>query len=341
NMTLVNYAFGGATSSNDDSPSNDANGGSQSVPSVLDQMDAFLSNNTHIKDKEDDLVAIEVGSNNIFHLLNNETPTGLTNITEKLQETSDNLVSDIEHALEKMADAGYTNYLVWLLPPLYRTSLFASAPDVVKTTVSSIVNSTNSATISALDSYKNANPDKVKSLNYFDIDAFATFILNEPAILAALNITDTNATAIGACGSADTNNATQPCPEGYTHFYVDGIHPSARVQFLAGIACNEIINNNFELDVNYIISLIKKYNIGQATADNNILADNHIKNDGDYVEGNDNNSSGISDDDDDDDDDGDYGSSSDAARILAMGGSAGIPVMIASLAFTIFSASTA
>ena len=112
NMTLVNYAFGGATSSNTGA----INGtiGTQLIPSFIDQIDAFLKNNTKIAKPEDDIVAVDIGSNNFLDLISD--PLVLVNNRTGF---IDQITSDTVKGLQTMADAGYRRFFVWNIPNLW------------------------------------------------------------------------------------------------------------------------------------------------------------------------------------------------------------------------------
>ncbi|KAJ1920967.1 hypothetical protein H4219_001020 [Mycoemilia scoparia] len=275
NMTLVNYAFGGATSSNSESLNATANG--VTIPSYLDQISAYLKNTTSTnsgsKNNSQDLVGLEIGSNNFLGTLSH--PQSLLSNTTGFVEQ---IVDDIVTGLNQMVDAGYRRFFIWNLPAIWLTPLVINNK-LMSQAAKSIVQSANTKLNETIGGYLDQNKEKIDYLHVFDVAGLMQMTIDNE-VSEAMNIHNFTA----ACFNTDKKtNEISICDKPYEYYFYDGVHPSARVQYLAGaIAANYISVPNYNATTQELIDTVKKYDIGNATATNNILADDGVVDIGSY-----------------------------------------------------------
>ncbi|KAJ1912429.1 hypothetical protein H4219_005610 [Mycoemilia scoparia] len=263
NMPLVNYAIGGATSSNTALVNGTKNG--EFIPSLLDQIDDYLKNTTNtVKHPEKSIVTLEVGGNNILWPLYVDPNYILTNKAKFISV----LVDDIIAGLQKVYNAGYRQFLIWDVPALYKGPILEGKGEVVAM-VKGLLDEVNAKLDGAINDFEAKNkPEFIKLFNTTSI--FNT--IEDPAVLSAINVTDTTT----ACVQSDSGMYKpdlEVCKNGDQHFFYDLLHPSTRTHHCIGVAAVETFKHpKKEITADLFVKAAKKYNIGQVTAENNILA---------------------------------------------------------------------
>ncbi|KAJ1833279.1 hypothetical protein LPJ63_002871, partial [Coemansia sp. RSA 2711] len=260
-MNLVNRAYSGATSDNDLSP---ATSGNISIPSLHDQVTMWLQANPQPSQYhlDNDVIEIEIGGNDILGHVG-ELLSGTTQLTDFANKLATTIASDIQ----RLADVGYKNIVLWNLPAVDKTPAVNSlgAGALVKPVVDGI----NYATNAYVEAVVKSDPVKTQGIRVFDLNNIMNVAL-DPKVLQVLGITDST----DACYSKDTAGNVNICTDADAHFFYDSIHPASRVHYLWGAAAAVLTRNpDAKMDINEILSLISTYDIGHSNRNNNILVD--------------------------------------------------------------------
>ncbi|KAJ1917637.1 hypothetical protein H4219_003099 [Mycoemilia scoparia] len=276
-LPLVNYAFGGSTSSNSALINGTTTSGAL-IPSLLDQVDAFLKNNTNAKNPEKDIMTFQTGGNNILWPLSAD-PTFLIENEDKI---IDGIANDMMTGLQKVYDAGYRRFLVWNVPGADKAP---EIPDVkeIRDLVYSIITKTNTKIADSLDAFNSKNKPTFSQL--YDVHSY---LINtaDPKVSKALNITDITTACVQSDSGMSKPDLTV-CNNGYQHLYYDLVHPSTRIHNILGIVASEMINgSNVTVDVDSMADLATKNNINTVTAEDNIVIESGINNVPGYVKNN-------------------------------------------------------
>ena len=145
-----------------------------------------------------------------------------------------------------------------------------------------VVVSCNDALNKTLEQFVADNNNKIEYFHLFDVAGLMQAAL-QPQITDAMNIHNLTGACVINNGGTDYENITV-CDDGYNHFFYDRVHPSARVHYLAGIVAANLLFRTKPLFVtsDALLNFVHQYNIGNATAEDNILANNNIHNVGTY-----------------------------------------------------------
>ncbi|KAJ2840471.1 hypothetical protein FBU31_000383 [Coemansia sp. 'formosensis'] len=252
-MNLDNHAYGGATSNNELSPASSNN---ITVPSYHDQVTAWLAANPSPSayNLQNDLVEVEIGGNDILHRV-----TGLMTGTVNLNEFASQLAASIAQDTQKLVDAGYKNIDIWNLPAVDRTPMVLSYG--AGALVSPVVSAINSAVKAAVQS--------LPGVRILDLNNLMGVAL-QPTVLAALGITDST----DACYVTDAAGKVTACANPDQHFFADGIHPASRMHYLWGTVAAVLAHNPATvIDTAEVLKLIRTFNIGQSSRDDNLIVD--------------------------------------------------------------------
>ncbi|KAJ1956861.1 hypothetical protein EC988_001126 [Linderina pennispora] len=254
-MNLENHAYGGATSNNDLSP---ATSGNITIPSFHDQVTTWLKDPAHLSQHslQNDVVAVEIGGNDIFHNVPNILNGSIT-----LNDFAKALGKSIADDVNALVKAGYKNVYVWNLPAVdkipYITSIGMGS--LVKPLVDEINNRIDIALQPAVAL-------GVHKLNLMDLMNQALV----PQVLAAMGITDST----HACYNKDSAGAVTICQDPDNHFFYDGVHPASRMQYLWGIAASILIRDpGHKFSTEEILGLIKTFDIANSNNKNNLIVD--------------------------------------------------------------------
>ncbi|KAI8318857.1 hypothetical protein GQ54DRAFT_299798 [Martensiomyces pterosporus] len=245
NMTLANYAYGGATSDN-----SFVNG---TVPSVADQVVMYgkQKDADRYVSPDEDVVAVEIGSNDIFHSV-----TMLAIADEAtVSQFAKNLTSNIITAVDKLAGYGYKSFLVFNIPPIQIT------PMVVKMNLTSlvapIVDGINSQYSNAVNAYKKDHP----KLNVTLVDTSSLTATIAQNLLPDLNIKHNDT----SCVVTDQKNHTTFCTNPDEYFFMDAVHPTRLPHRLIGYIVSKIIQDNtYKATVDDMREMIKAHRIRNA-----------------------------------------------------------------------------
>ncbi|OMJ19502.1 Thermolabile hemolysin [Smittium culicis] len=285
NYTLVNYAFGGATSNNTfvDSMAD----ASVKVPSLQDQIGNFTStfNRTFSSGSLDnDIAVVEIGSNDIFNLKN----TTLAADPLFVDKYTDGMVANIAEGVKRLSAFGYKKFLVSDIPDLSKTpsilnyganstpgmSMESIATSSVNTTakiyraavknIVDIVNKKISAEVDAISKQKKDAIDYIRLVSIKNVIEIAV----QPAISKMLNITVIDE----ECYPVNNGVLVSSCTNSDNYAYVDSVHPNTRVHALAASVFASVIKDKgFSVNESSIRSLIDRYDIVNAGARNNFL----------------------------------------------------------------------
>ncbi|KAJ2458090.1 hypothetical protein GGF42_002291 [Coemansia sp. RSA 2424] len=252
-MSLVNRAYGGATSNNELSPASSKN---ITIPSYHDQVEAWLAANPSPSaySLQNDLIEVEIGGNDILGRV-----AGLLVGTVDLNEFAGQLAASIATDTHKLISAGYKNIAIWNLPAVDKTPMALSygASALIKPVVSAI----NSAIKAALQ--------PLPGVRVFDLNSLMEVAL-QPTVLAALGVTDWTT----ACYKTDAAGKITACANPDQHLFTDSIHPSGRMHYLWGAAAAVLARNpTAVIDVAEALKLIGTFDIGQSSREDNIIAD--------------------------------------------------------------------
>ncbi|KAJ1912229.1 hypothetical protein H4219_005679 [Mycoemilia scoparia] len=271
-LPLVNYAVGGATSSNTALVNGTAANGAF-IPSLLDQIDAFLKNNTKVLRPEDNFVSLNIGGNNILWPLAVDTNYLFANEDKIVNGIAD----DIATGTKKLLAAGYSRIIVHSLPA-FQNAPEIGGPGPAMNIVENLVSKTNDAIKSRVNAITNSKEHKIDFLSVFDATTLFTTALADSDILKALGVTDTTA----ACVHSDSGMYKPDlavCNNGSDHFYYDLIHPSTRVhQFLGIFVAHFFVNPRKPADKPEIIRWLTNYRVAQTTPENNLVTKYKINN---------------------------------------------------------------
>ncbi|KAJ1917669.1 hypothetical protein H4219_003081 [Mycoemilia scoparia] len=276
-LPLVNYAIGGATSSNTALVNGTTSSGAL-IPSLLDQIDAFLKNNTNIQHPEKNTMVLEVGGNNILWPLATDPKYVMANKDKLI----DGIANDMMTGLQKVFDAGYRRFLVWNVPGADHSPEMPNNQDV-KNLVNEIITSANSKISDGLKSFNSKNKPAFSQL--FDAHTLLGNVQDQK-VSKALNLTDTTT----ACVQSDSGMYKpdlKVCDNGYQHLYYDLVHPSTRVHNLLGAMVSEIVKDpkTTTFNIDSMADLATKNNINSATAENNAVIKSGINNVPGFVKG--------------------------------------------------------
>ncbi|KAJ1912150.1 hypothetical protein H4219_005708 [Mycoemilia scoparia] len=269
-LPLVNYAVGGATSSNTALVNDTRNG--ELIPSLLDQVDAFLKNNTNVSQPEDDIVSIYIGANNLWLPLLVDPNYFLTNEDALVS----GIVDDIEMAVMKLLDSGYSQIVVWNFPQLWDTPEVLAHPRRRPILRRAFIR-TDDLILKMVDKLSKVHKNKIKFLKVFDALTIFTKTIKDPEILDTLGITDTTTVCVNS-DSGMYKPDLPVCSNDAEYFYYDRVHNTTRVHQMLGIIISCFISNASELTKHELIALLKHYRVNETTAENNPIVNNNIVN---------------------------------------------------------------
>ncbi|KAJ2235483.1 hypothetical protein H4R99_004963 [Coemansia sp. RSA 1722] len=258
-MTLINHAYGGATSNNDLSP---ATAGSISIPSFHDQVTTWLEENPSPSqyNLDNDVIEIEIGGNDILH-----RASGLLLGTVDLNDFASKLAATISADVQRLVDAGYKNINLWNLPAVDKTPTISGfgASALVKPVVAAL----NTAVRTAVEGV--AAKNNASGVRVFNLNGLMEIALQSD-VLSALGITD----FADACLTQDTNGTTYVCSNPDEYFFYDGVHPASRMHYLWGIVAAILTDDpNATIDTSEVLQLVSTFAIKQSNREDNIIAD--------------------------------------------------------------------
>ncbi|KAJ1916176.1 hypothetical protein H4219_003939 [Mycoemilia scoparia] len=266
-MPLVNYAIGGATSSNSALVNGTENG--QLIPSFLDQINHYLQNTTSastgkslVEHPERSIVTLEIGGNNFMQPMLTD-PNYLFTNKDRLIE---GLVKDIMAGLQTTYNAGYRRFVICDAFPLYYAPVFNGNPQLVSF-FKQIGADTNVKLVKAVKDFR----IKYKADSIFLFNSANLFeLIHDPRVISAINVTDTTSACFSGANSGENAGI---CSNGEQYLYYDPAHGALRNHFIIGAAVARFIMNPHKgLTVNDLVEAAQKYRVGQATAEKNILA---------------------------------------------------------------------
>ncbi|KAJ2765760.1 hypothetical protein IWQ56_003969, partial [Coemansia nantahalensis] len=255
-LTLVNKAYGAATTNNQFTPGTFMN---VTVPSFHDQAAAWLAANpapSHFH-LNNDIIEIEIGGNDILHHAV-DLMTGKLNPVTFAAQVASNIASDVG----ALAAAGYKNINLWNLPAAemspYIRSVGASAM------VKQLVDVMNAAIAQAVGAVAATH----KGVRVIDLSAFIHTALH-PNVLSAMAITNT----VDACYVKDAAGTVSICANPDEHFFYDDTHPASRMHYLWGVVAAGLTRDpTAQLTADFIANVVTKFGIGQSNVNNNIIA---------------------------------------------------------------------
>ncbi|KAJ1963177.1 hypothetical protein GGI12_002212 [Dipsacomyces acuminosporus] len=245
NYTLANFAYGGATSNNSFVKSD--------VPSVADQIDMYSKQKAadRYASPEDDVVAIEIGSNDVMKDVKKLAFAD----KDGIEKFARNLTSDIISSVDRMVQFGYKSFLVFNLPPIHITPIVISLK--LTSYVAPIVQTINDIYTDAVEQYKNSHSGL--NITIVDTSYLASTIIG--SLLPDLNIKY----ADKSCVTTDLKNQTKHCTNPDEFFFMDAIHPTRLPHRLIGYVVAKIIqDNSYNATVEDMRSLIKTRGIRNA-----------------------------------------------------------------------------
>ncbi|KAJ2078651.1 hypothetical protein H4R24_004329 [Coemansia sp. RSA 988] len=263
-MSLENRAYGGATSNNELSP---AFHGNISIPSFHDQVNEWFKSNPNPSqyNLENDIIEIEIGSNDVLHNINGLV-TGALDISDFASRLADTITDDIR----RLISAGYKNIILWNLPAIEYTPAVngLGAGSLAKSLVGVLNNAIEDATNELIDEYRG----KTQAIHLFNLNTLVNLALL-PESLRALGITDSTS----ACYNDDGNGNISICSNPGEYFFYDEVHPAGRMHYLWGVVAAILTRDpTATIDAKEIIRLAEVYNIAESDRNNNIIANGNI-----------------------------------------------------------------
>ncbi|KAJ2559967.1 hypothetical protein EV175_000080 [Coemansia sp. RSA 1933] len=258
-MTLVNNAYGDATSNNNVT-SSVLEG--ITIPSFHDQVTNWLSSNPSPSQSnlDYDVIQIEIGSNDIINNIQ-----GLSNGTVDIDTLATSVATSISTDIKSLIDAGYQNINLWNIPAIELTPmvLAMNGTDLM----APVVQTMNSAIAKLVQSVFDNSKSTTRSTNIFDLHTLMTTCL-QSQVLSAFGITDHT----DACYTTDSNNKPSICSNPDEHFFYDDIHPASRMHYLWGVSAAYLTRDaSTSLDTNGVTSIIKSFSIGSSSKTDNII----------------------------------------------------------------------
>jgi phospholipase/lecithinase/hemolysin len=235
----VNYAVGGATSSNDN--------GSFVPVGLTQQMDAFellVENQSPGEVRDDDLFFLWIGANDYFSFIEDDpnTPDVIeTNFPQTGKDINNAVLEvvdlNIGGAVQDIIDAGGENIVIFNLPDLEKTPLAQSLTKEDQKQLKKLTDKHNKNLDKLVAQTEASNPD----VNIIEIDVNDLFndIIKNPNQFGLTNVTD-NYTGIDIY-----TGITQPPAGGDPNQYLfwDSVHPTTKVHDLvADLVTNELTN---------------------------------------------------------------------------------------------------
>ncbi|KAJ1952902.1 hypothetical protein EC988_003302 [Linderina pennispora] len=241
NMTLANFAYGGATSNN-----TWVNG---TVPSIADQLHMYevQRDAKRFQKPEENIAAIEIGANDIFNSVKKLAIAS----DKKVEAFATNLTNNVVAAMDKLKGFGLTNFLVFNVAPIEIT------PKVVELHLSKmvkpVITTINEAYSKAVTEYRQKN----KGITVTLVDtSYLTKTIAEN-LLEDLNIKYANASCINT-----KKGKTIYCTNPDEYFFMDMVHPTRVPHRLIGYVVAKIIQNpSYNATVDDMRSMIKEHNI--------------------------------------------------------------------------------
>ncbi|KAJ1912293.1 hypothetical protein H4219_005660 [Mycoemilia scoparia] len=271
NLPLVNYAVGGATSSNTALVNGTKNG--QFIPSLIDQIDAFLKNNTNVARPEDNFVAMNIGGNNILWPLAVDPAYVFANEDKIIN----GIASDIVTGCKKLLAAGYSRIVVQNMPPFWNAPGIGG-PGPVQDLVKRFLTKANVAIKSGIDTLTASKDYDIDLLSIFDATSIFSTATADSEILKAIGSPDIT----NACVQSDSGMFKpdlEVCANGNQRFYYDLVHPSTRVhQFLGIFIAHHFVNPRKPADKVEIIKWLNYYHVDETTLENNPVTKYKINN---------------------------------------------------------------
>ncbi|KAJ1946005.1 hypothetical protein FBU59_002148 [Linderina macrospora] len=256
-MNLANYAYGSASSSNTFSPSTE-NG--TVIPSLSDQVSLYLSANPNPSKEAlgSSIISVLIGSNDIATHL-----PAIIGFKENFLTFSSTLGKQVAKGIQPLVDAGYKNIFVWNMPPIDRTpQVIESGFQLVMKPAVSWVNLQLKRALKSMDS---------TNVRILDLHKLVSTAMDQ-RFAATVNVTNIstecyrrNGTSMGplsVCGDADS------------HFFYDNKHPASRVHYTWGVMAAAMVRNpDLPINVDKMLELTNKYEIGKSSSVRNILVD--------------------------------------------------------------------
>ncbi|OLY85354.1 Thermolabile hemolysin [Smittium mucronatum] len=267
NLTLINYAIGGAASNN--TFVYDISGQNVTIPSAIDQI--VLFNQTFGgKFSEDsiknDIAVVEIGGNDFLY-----SASELATNSTDLNTFTDDLVEYIMNGVRMLYDMGYKKILVTDISDLGVTPSILALSQTASENVGDYVTAANDKLSIAVASYLKMYESDVDYIRVVDLYGFVK-IVSEPTVSSALNITVTNA----PCYVTLNGTLVSSCSNSDEYLFMDTIHPSTKVHALTAAVISEIISNsNFTLSQSVLLDLIDSYDIKDVSSNYNWLYKNY------------------------------------------------------------------
>ncbi|KAJ1947416.1 hypothetical protein EC988_005422 [Linderina pennispora] len=256
-MNLANHAYGSASSNNAFSPSTE-NG--TVIPSLADQVSSYLSDNPS-PSKETlsrDIISVLIGPNDIATHL-----PAIIGLKESFFSFSSNLGKQVAKGIKPLVDAGYRNIFLWNLPPIDRTPQgIESGFQLVMKPAVYWVN---------LQLKRALRSSGYSGVRILDLHRLVSNALDQKFV-AAINVTNTSTECYKRNGTS--MGPLSVCGDPDSHFFYDNKHPASRIHYTWGVMAAALMRSpSQDMDIDSMLELTKKFNIGQSSSANNILAD--------------------------------------------------------------------
>ncbi|KAJ1912438.1 hypothetical protein H4219_005607 [Mycoemilia scoparia] len=290
NRTLHNYAVAGAVSSNNRLFNSTFM--FIEVPSLLDQIDHYLKSKSRVEDPENALVNIEIGSNNLLMSLNkdddddDDDDDGDDKDVDYVDANQDRIASvtvkNIINGAQRLVDeGGFSQFLVWNIPPLWKAPTFniggKNRVEKKRKVVESVVTKINRLLEIEFNKFISNNHKKLKFAMIHDFHRMFKMLL-QPNVVRELGITDTTTNCVDI-EIHILDSYWKECPNRQHHFFLDTVHPTAKVHYTIGALVERVIATSSQnYDEEFIIDVIRWYGIRDASFKNNIVVKSGVKN---------------------------------------------------------------
>ncbi|KAJ2157042.1 hypothetical protein GGF46_004773 [Coemansia sp. RSA 552] len=256
-MQLVNRAYSGASTNNEFSPIRIAT--NATLPSLHDQVSMWLEKKPTKFHLDNDVIEIEIGSNDIFYHMG-DLLSGIVDLPTLASSIAGHIAAEVD----ALTAAGYKNVFVWNLPSIEKAPLAATMGSELM--VAPIISAVNTAIGTAL-----AAGSRAQGVHMLDLHSLMNIAL-EPNVLEALAITDSTTACFDNVKTVDTSEDVPVCSNPDEHFFYDRVHPASRVHYLWGAIASIVTRDpSAVVGAEEMLALIQEYDIGQSNPQNNII----------------------------------------------------------------------
>ncbi|OMH83316.1 Thermolabile hemolysin [Zancudomyces culisetae] len=262
--TLINYAYGGATSNNTGIELFDNI--KITVPDAYKQIGMFNSTFHGLFSKavlSNDIAAIEIGGNDVLDGL-----SGLSSGAVDLDTYSSSIASSIGSSISRLTDMGYKRILVSNIPDISSSARAFTFPAPLRQQLVTFITAINTKTqvfISQFTQNKGLDLEYIRVLDFFGL----VYQLQNPIVSAAMGLKNTTS----PCSVTNTDGSLiSACTDSSKYAFMDDIHPTTKVHALVGAAARSILlDEKFTITTDSVLGLISAYKIDDISTSNNPL----------------------------------------------------------------------